>query len=133
MKAKIESMTPKEWKNPEGQIKKFYDVTFEGNDKKYGCWQFDLLSKQKVGDEIDITEVEKNGRFSFTLSGAAKPGFAPRGKSPEELSLQKNSFAASYSKDLVVAFINKGVLTDAQSCKDNLEYFVPIFNKLLGG
>ena len=99
MKGILAAKTAKSWTNPEGTIKNFYEVEIEGIDRKYGCWQYDKMAPIQIGEEFEFTETEKNGRWSMTLGGA-KPGFQPRGKSPEEQKQQILSFAASYSKDI---------------------------------
>lgn len=73
MKAKLKSKTEKSWTNPEGQVKKFFEVEVEGQDKKYGCWQFEKIAAINIGTEFEFTEVEKNGRWSMTV-GEPKTG-----------------------------------------------------------
>lgn len=141
MKAKIETKIPKEWTSPEGTIKKFYEVTVEGVSKKYGCWQFEKLAAMNIGDEIEFTETEKAGRWSMTLAGTApKGGFHSRGKSPEELALErekmllsKRSFAASYAKDIAVAMIPHFEKADSKVIDATILHYSNFFKGLLEG
>lgn len=134
MKGKIETKTEREWKNPEGQTKKFFDITIEGIDKKYGCWQYNELAAKNVGDEIEFEETEKNGRWSMKLAGAAKGGgFQARGKSPEELKQQARSFSASYSKDLTVACIAAGIIKDSKGIDAAILHWNNLFRGILEG
>ena len=132
MKGKLAAKTPKSWANPGGIIKKFFEIEIEGIEKKYGCWQYDLLAAKNIGDEIEFTETEKNGRWSMTLAGG-KTGFQPRGKSPEELKQQLNSFAASYGKDITVAWIGQGKLTTTKEADALVLHYFNLFKGLMGG
>lgn len=135
LKAKIETKIPKEWTSPEGQIKKFYEVTVEGIPKKYGCWQFEKLAAINIGDEIEFTETEKAGRWSMTLAGTAPKGggFQSRGKSPEELKQQLKSFSSAYAKDVTVAFINQGTIKDSKAADASILHYSNLFSGLIGG
>ncbi len=132
MKGKLAAKAEKEWKNPEGVVKKFYEVEIEGIPKKYGCWQYNELAAKNIGDEIEFDESEKGGRWSMKLAGAApKGGFQPRGKSPEELKQQVRSFAASYSKDIAVALINQGKLPTSKEIDATLLHYYNFFKGVL--
>ena len=134
MKGVIETKAEKSWTNPEGQIKKFFEITVEGIDKKYGCWQYDLLSAKNIGDEIEFEESEKGGRWSMRLVGTApKGGFQSRGKTPEELKQQSRSFAASYSKDIVVVCIGRDIIKTSQEIDATLLHFYNLFKGILEG
>ena len=134
MKGVIETKEKKSWTNPEGQIKKFFEITVEGIDKKYGCWQYDLLSAKNIGDEIEFEESEKGGRWSMRLAGTApKGGFQSRGKTPEELKQQSRSFAASYSKDIVVVCIGRDIIKTSQEIDATLLHFYNFFKGILEG
>jgi hypothetical protein len=99
-KGTIAFMQEKVWTNPEGQAKKFYEVQIQGVDKKYGCWDHAIISAHKPGDEIEFTEIEKNGRWTMKLAGGKSGGFGGGGRGSNE------SFALSYAKDIVVALVN---------------------------
>ena len=132
MKGKLATKAAKEWKSPEGQIKKFFEVEIEGVPKKYGCWQFEKLAAMNIGDEIEFEEKEKGGRWSMTLAGAKQgSGFQSRGKSPEELKQQIRSFAASYSKDIAVALINQSKLPTSKEIDATLQHYYLYFKGIL--
>ncbi len=133
MKGKLAAKAPKEWTNPEGQIKKFFEVEIEGIAKKYGCWQYTELAAKNIGDEIEFEESEKGGRWSMKLAGTASKGggFAPKGKSPEELKQQVRSFAASYSKDIAVALINQSKLPTSKEIDATLQHYYLYFKGIL--
>uniref|UniRef100_A0A6H1Z5K4 Uncharacterized protein n=1 Tax=viral metagenome TaxID=1070528 RepID=A0A6H1Z5K4_9ZZZZ len=134
MKGIIETKTEKSWTNPEGQIKKFFDITIEGIEKKYGCWQYDLLAAKNIGDEIEFDEVEKNGRWSMKLAGGGFKGGGggfSRAKSPEEVKNQAKSFAASYAKDIVVSLINQGRLEKSTDIDASLLHWFNFFKGIL--
>ncbi len=132
MNGKIQTKTERSWTNPENQVKKFFEVEIEGIAKKYSCWQYDKLAAMKIGDEIEFTEVEKNGRWSLTLAGG-KPGFQPRGKSPEEIKLQAKSFSASYSKDITVACLEAGLIKDSKQVDASILHYFNLFSGMMGG
>jgi hypothetical protein len=122
-KGKIESITPKEWKNPEGVVKKFVELVIEGVQKQYSCWDASILLS-KVGDEIEYTEVEKNGRWSLKLS---KPAYTGKPRDPQ----RNESFAASYSKDIAVAALTCGAIKGSKEIDATLEhYYLWFLNKL---
>ncbi len=131
MKGKLAAKAAKEWKSPEGTIKKFYEVEIEGIPKKYGCWQYNELAAKNIGDEIEFEEKEKDGRWSMTLTGGKSGGFAFKGKSPEELKQQIRSFAASYSKDICVALINQGKLPTSKEIDATLQHYYLYFKGIL--
>ena len=134
MKGKILTKDEKSWTNPENVVKKFFEVEVEGIAKKYSCWQYDKLAAIKIGDEIEFTETEKNGRWSMTLAGtAAKGTFQPRGKSPEELKLQAKSFSASYSKDITVACLEAGLIKDSKQVDASILHYFNLFSGMMGG
>ncbi len=132
MKGKIAAKAEKEWKNPEGVVKKFYEVEIEGIPKKYGCWQYNELTAKNIGDEIEFEESEKGGRWSMKLAGG-KAAFQPRGKSPEELKQQVRSFSASYSKDLTVACIAAGIIKDSKAIDASILHWNNLFRGILEG
>ncbi len=132
MKGKIAAKAEKEWKNPEGQIKKFFDVEIEGIPKKYGCWQYNELAAKNIGDEIEFEESEKGGRWSMKLAGG-KVGFQSRGKSPEELKAQARAFANSYAKDIAVACIEKGIIMDSKGIDAAIIHYTNLFRGQLEG
>ncbi len=132
MKGKIAAKAEKSWTNPEGAVKKFYEVEIEGIQKKYGCWQYNELAAKNIGDDIEFEESEKNGRWSMKLSGSApKGGFQSRGKSEAELKQQLRSFAASYSKDLTVACITAGIVKDSKSIDASILHWNNLFRGIL--
>lgn len=92
VKGKISGIIPKTWND-----KKFWEFTLEDNESVFTCWQ-DTLSQKKVGDEVEFEAVkDSRGGWKATFSGASRGGY--RGKSPEEIALQKKSFALAYAKD----------------------------------
>jgi hypothetical protein len=125
MKGKIESITPKSWSNPEGQVKKFAEITIEGIQKQYSCWDAEILTKN-VGDEIEFTEVEKNGRWSLRLAKAFSGGGYKRDP------VKNESFAASYSKDIAVALIAAGIIKTSKEVDATLEHYHIWFMGKLG-
>lgn len=134
MKGVIETKAEKSWTNPEGQIKKFFEITVEGIDKKYGCWQYDVLAAKNIGDEIEFEESEKGGRWSMRLAGTApKGGFQSRGKTPEELKQQLKSFSSAYAKDVTVAFINQGTIKDSKAADASILHYSNLFSGIIGG
>ena len=135
MKGKIAAKTPKEWTNPEGAVKKFFEIEIEGVAKKYGCWQYNELAPKNIGDEIEFEESEKGGRWSMKLAGSAPKGggFQSRGKSPEELKQQIRSFANSYAKDIAVACIEKGIVMDSKGIDAAIIHYTNLFRGQLEG
>jgi hypothetical protein len=118
MKGKIETITPKSWSNPEGQVKKFAEITIEGIQKQYSCWDAEIATK-KVGDEIEFTEVEKNGRWSLRL---VKAGGGYK-KDPAK----SESFACAYSKDIAVALIAVGIVKTSKEVDATVEHYFRFF------
>jgi hypothetical protein len=132
MKGIIEAKTEKSWTKPgESVATKFFEVTVNG--KQYSNWQHDKMSPLKIGEEIEFDEAEKNGKWKLTLGGGAKGGFQPRGKSPEEVKLQGHSFAASYAKDVVVACIAQGIVTDSKGIDAAILHWNNLFKGILEG
>jgi len=105
VKGKISGIIPKTWNE-----KKLWEFTLEENDTVYTCWQ-DSFAQKKVGEEAEF-EVTKDSRGElkkavFPFSGA-KGGYS-RGKSPEEIALQKKAFALSYAKDQSGMILEKSI------------------------
>ncbi len=116
---KVQSIAPKEWNG-----KAFAEVTLDG--RVYSNWQahWKML---KPGDDV-IGEVTEKGPgktpqikitaingVSVGTSGGAWTPQAPQGASGG--GDRNNSFAASYSKDVIVALINAGTFTDMGGIK----------------
>lgn len=90
----------------------FYVVTATIDGAQVEALCFDAKIKTMTGSQtIDVTQ--KDGKW-FLNFGKAKTAYSgggrSYGKSPADSALQQNSFAMSYSKDLVVAMIAKGVV-----------------------
>ncbi len=135
MKGKLAAKAEKEWKNPEGVVKKFYEVEIEGIAKKYGCWQYNELTAKNIGDEIEFEESEKGGRWSMKLAGTAPKGggFQARGKSEAEIKQQLKSFSAAYAKDVCVAFINQGKVASSKEADALILHYFNLFSGAIGG
>jgi hypothetical protein len=102
MNGKVESLKKDTW----NEIT-YYHVKLEGNPKDYSCWNKECANV-KVGDNITFREEEKNNRWKLILDRPGGTG-GGRAKTPEEINNQLKSFSISYSKDIAVAEINKGI------------------------
>ncbi len=116
---KVQSVAPKEWNG-----KAFAEVTLDG--RVYSNWQphWKML---KVGDDVIGDVLEKgpgktprititavNGVGVGTSSGAWNPPAPQAGGNSGD---RNSSFAASYSKDIIVALINAGTFSDMGGIK----------------
>jgi hypothetical protein len=121
-KGKIVGIIPKTWNE-----KKFWEFQIENDDKVFTCWQ-DAFATKKVGDEIEFeTQPDGRGGLRATLAGAgSKGGGYSRGKSPEEIALQKKAFALSYAKDqsgMILDFLKPNIkLPEGMKFADSFEY-----------
>jgi len=119
MKGIVKSIIEKPYKD-----RSFFEVFIElapDKVKKYSCWQ-KHASELKAGQEVEYTEEEGKGwidgegvshvNWKMILPGGQKQGFQGgfRGKSPQEIENQLKMMTLAYSKDLVVAFIGKGII-----------------------
>ena len=104
-KGKIASITPDKWND-----KDFWKFKIEGDNTLFSCFSPGMGSK-KVGDEVDFTvKADNRGEMTrATLVGDQKGG-GGRGKSPEEIELEKlrlyssaTTMCISYAKDKLVA------------------------------
>ena len=125
MKGKIETITPKSWTNPEGQTKNFWEVTIEGVQKQYSCWDA-MFAMYKIGDEIEYIESEKNGRWLLKMNKPSTGGGFK--KDP----VKSESFAASYSKDIAVALIAAGVIKTSKEVDATIHHYFTLFMDKLG-
>jgi len=92
----------------------FYVVTATIDGAQVEALCFDAKIKTMLGAQtIDVTQ--KEGKW-FLNFGKAKPAYSGTGrsygKSPADSALQQNSFAMSYSKDIIVALITSGSLKE---------------------
>jgi hypothetical protein len=85
----------KEW-SANGKTGKVYDVLFSDGSKGQS---FAEISKGTPKDDLEITP---NGNYPDKVKAKAKNGFAGAGKPKGN-----ESFALSYSKDLVIAMLPK--------------------------
>lgn len=128
MKGKISNINPKSWTNPEGVAKSFWEFTIEGQDTTYSCWQ-PAFSSKKVGEELDFTvSADKKGnmtRASLSSVGGGQGGrFEPK---------NNKSFAASYAKDMTVAFIGKDIIKTSKDADATINHYYELFLKLMEG
>jgi len=133
MKGIVKEIKVESVKMKDGTNKDKYLISFEGDDKTYECWSGSSL---KVGDEAEgeVTSREYNGKTYYGIklkaaggSGYYKPTYAGSGKSAVE------TFAAAYTKDLIVCLINKDMIKTSVEITASLEHFYPWFlNKMKG-
>jgi hypothetical protein len=135
MKGKIAKIETRPVTFKDGTVKSVTEFMVEGDANVYSIW---MELGKKVGEEIDF---EPQGppdayhKVKIRLAGS-KPagGFSnPRGKSPEEIKLQGHSFAASYAKDIIVACIDKGILTDSKAIDVGILHYNNLFKGILEG
>lgn len=128
-KGKIVGIIPKTWNE-----KKFWEFQIDDDAKVYTCWQ-DAFATKKVGDEIEFdTQPDGRGGLRATLAGAgSKGGGYSRGKSPEEIALQKKAFALSYAKDqsgMILDFLKPNIkLPEGMHFADSFEYVQAVITK----
>jgi hypothetical protein len=84
----------KDWTGKDGKTGKIYDVLFSDGSKGQS---FAEISNGTSKDDLEITP---NGNYPDKVKAKAKNGFAGKPKGNE-------SFALSYSKDLVIAMLPK--------------------------
>jgi len=132
MKGKIEAINKESVKMKDGTAKDKYTLTFENDSKQYECWH---LGDAAVGKEVEgeVTERSYNGKIYYGIkikSDSPSPSAALyRGLQASRPLLE--SFAAAYSKDIVVAMIEKGIISDSEAVENNLKYLFPIFLDLM--
>ena len=93
----------------------YWTVIAQNGDKQVKGLCFDgKMKDMKVNDEVEVDLVEKNDKdgkpviyINFPKAKGEYSGKKGYAKSPQDITLQQNSFAMSYSKDLVVAMIAK--------------------------
>ena len=136
MKGVIENIEKSSVKMKDGTMKDKFTIRFEGDPKAYEAWS----CSHKVGDEAEgeVSEREWNDKtfYSIKFPGSQKAGgggFQSRGKSPEEMKQQSRSFAASYSKDIVVACIGRDIIKTSQEIDATLLHFYNFFKGILEG
>ena len=137
MKGVIENIEKSAVKMKDGTMKDKFTILFEGDPKVYDAWS----CSYKVGDEAEgeVSEREWNDKtfYSIKFPGSQKAGggggFQARGKSPEELKQQVRSFAASYSKDIAVACINRDIIKTSKEIDATLLHFYNLFKGILEG
>ena len=80
--------------------------------------------KDKKGQEIEFEwSLSSDGKLKFINPvGSGFKGWGSRGKSPEELALQRKSFAVAYAKDLTVATIT-GSIHLLKELPEGIKYF----------
>jgi hypothetical protein len=86
----------KDWTGKDGKTGKIYDVLFSDGSKGQS---FAEISNGTSKDDLEITP---NGNYPDKVKAKAKNGFAGGGKPKGN-----ESFAISYSKDLVIAMMPK--------------------------
>jgi hypothetical protein len=98
MKGFVEDVKEREYNG-----KKVYTATIDGKDVSF--WTDSRILNYK-GKEVEYTAEQKgqytNGRL-IVPGEEKKGGFAPRGKSPEEISATTKTMCMAYAKDLTVA------------------------------
>ena len=124
MKGVIKAIAEKTWKD-----KVFWEFQLEDDERVFSCWQ-DSFAGKKIGSDIEFEAVEKDGRWRAKIAGSGG-GFQPRGKSPEEMKQQVRSFSASYSKDIVVACINRDIIKTSKEIDATLLHYYEFFIKVL--
>uniref|UniRef100_A0A6M3JIZ1 Uncharacterized protein n=1 Tax=viral metagenome TaxID=1070528 RepID=A0A6M3JIZ1_9ZZZZ len=136
MKGKISQIDKIPITMKDGTIKDKFSIHFEDDPKAYESWSCSF----KVGDEAEgeVSEREWNDKtfYSIKFAGSQKTGgggFQSRGKSPDELKQQVRSFAASYSKDVTVAFINQGTIKDSKAADASVLHYFNLFKGILEG
>lgn len=114
LKGKIIGVIPKTWGD-----RKFWEFQIENNEKVFTCWQ-DIFATKKVGDEVEFEAVQTDKGWKATFpSGKGGYGYS-RGKSPEEIALQKKAFALAYAKDQSGWILN--FLKDKVKIPENLNF-----------
>lgn len=140
MKGIISNIEKSAVKMKDGTMKEKFTIQFEGDEKSYEAWSCAF----KVGDEAEgeVSEREWNGKIfhSIKFAGGFKGGggFQARGKSPEEIALEREklkqqvrSFSASYSKDITVSLINQGKLPTSKEIDATLQHYYLFFKGIL--
>jgi len=117
----IEQVT-KAWSSPDG-VKTIFAVRIAGNDTVYKAWGDSGVDMSSMGNEMTLNVQEKDGRDGgkehWLRSSSAKP-FGGGGKSswtPPAWKTEREkcpSFILSYAKDIVVASISAGHITDTK-------------------
>ena len=123
----ITTVTPKVWKD-----KQFVELTIAG--KTYSCWQTSLIGTLKVGDDIKGEITEKPGqtaKFNIkSINGKDIESKAPwQGKGGGGRGGDPKSFACSYAKDIAIACIEKGLMTQSKEFDSILEHYYNWFMK----
>ena len=109
MKATVETVTEKRTKD--GKL--FYAVVAGG--EKYSCWSEKIADKVNQEVEFDVQTREWNG-FEFKtmklIDGASSGGYSKGGYKAAYNTSAPKTMVLSYAKDIVVALIVKGDLSD---------------------
>ena len=117
----------------DGALKDKFSIRFSDDPKVYEAWS----CHYKVGDEAEgeVSEREWNDKtfYSIKFPSSKTGGFQARGKSPEELKQQVRSFAASYSKDIAVACINRDIIKTSKEIDSTFLHFYNLFKGILEG
>jgi len=126
----VELITPKEWKNPQGVVKHFVELTLDG--RIFSCWQPVGLTV-KVGDTVEGEVIEKGAGKTpqiriKSLNGVATEGSKGGGKAGDP-----KSFACSYAKDVLIACLSHGLPLDSKQMDGTLEHYYAWFLSKMEG
>jgi len=132
MKGTIGSITEKHWTNPQGKEVTFWEFQLEGGQITYSMWSPNFAS-YKVGQEVefDLSADKRGDMTKAKLSSVGQFG----GQFQQKLSGKgdNKSFSASYSKDITVACIEKGMITKGTEIDATLRHYNSLFLELMGG
>lgn len=114
----ISAVTPKTWNNTN-----FVELTIDG--KIYACWQ-KAGQTLKAGDTIEGEIVDKGAGKTPQIKIKSVNGqeLQTKGSIPKG---DPKSFAASYAKDIAVAYIAMGKLTQTTETDAILEHYYKWF------
>jgi len=114
VKVKIKSIEKKQWND-----KTFYDITIEGDEKGYTCWN-DSVQLWKPGQEVeaDITEKDTDkGKKLYIKAGSAKGG--SRGWQPRD----KKEIAINCTTAIVCKMVEKNPTVDTSDTLMAIKFF----------
>lgn len=123
MKVKIKSIEKKQWND-----KTFYDITIEGDDKPYTCWN-DSVQLWKEGMEVDADirekDTDKGKKYYINAAGQQQKrggGWQPRDK--KEISI-------NCTTAIVCKMVEKNPTVDTKDTLLAIQFFFAEIYKLI--
>ena len=115
MKVKIKTIEKKQWNE-----KTFYDVTIEGDEKPFTCWN-DSVQLWKAGQEVDaeISEKDTDKGKKFYIRASGQQQGKGGGWKPKD----KKEIAINCATAITIALANKAPTVETNDTLMALKFF----------